>query len=227
MANLFEEVFGSLFGSTDESAQQAQIDANLAATALIQKRAKEAREDVLALGELTQAGQRAGFQSVLDILGQAAPQQFGAFQQGNVGAQQALLAGLPQIQNALLGQPVNLAALQPQTIGFSTDFAQQQLPAFGGVTSVVPRARNAPQDIVNPALPVLPGAGDANQGGFGSTIIGLPPSRSNERSQGGFGSSLPSVNTADLQALLEALQNQPQSNTSGGFGSGLPSGRRV
>jgi hypothetical protein len=192
MANIFEDVFGTLFGSTDDSAQQAQIDANLAASALIEKRAKEAKEEVLALSPLTQLGQRAGFQAVLDVLGAAAPQQFGAFQQGNVGAQQALLTGLPQVQRAILGQPVDLSGLQPQTIGFSTEFAQQQLPEFGTAVSVVPQQRSAPQDIVNPPIdipPILLGAGDANQGGF-DAIIGRPSSRSNERPQGGFGSGL-------------------------------------
>ena len=35
-----------------------------------------------------------------------------AFQQGNVGAQQAILSGLPQIQNAILGGNVDLSGLQ-------------------------------------------------------------------------------------------------------------------
>jgi len=35
------------------------------------------------------------------------------FQQGNVQAQQALLAGLPQMQNAIMGRAVDTRGLQP------------------------------------------------------------------------------------------------------------------
>ena len=82
-----------------------------------------------------QAGQAAqqGFQGALNVFGQALPQQAQAFQGGNVAAQQQLLAGLPQIQNAILGGNVDLSGLQPfQAQQPTFDFAQQQIPQFGG-----------------------------------------------------------------------------------------------
>jgi len=71
-----------------------------------------------------------GFQAALDVMAQAAPQQLSAFQQGNLGAQAALLGGLPQMQNAILGLPANLNAIQPQAIQYDTSFFNQQLPEF-------------------------------------------------------------------------------------------------
>ena len=120
----------TVFGGTDDSAQKAQTKSNAAAQKLIAEQAALAREDVLALQPAQEENRNLGFQSALDVFAQTIPQQLGTFQQGNVGAQQQLLAGLPQVQAALLGQQVDLSALQPKTIGFDAGFAQQQLPQF-------------------------------------------------------------------------------------------------
>jgi hypothetical protein len=45
-------------------------------------------------------------------------------QQGNVGAQQALLSGLPQMNNAILGRQVDYNAMQPQQFDYNMDFSQ-------------------------------------------------------------------------------------------------------
>jgi hypothetical protein len=124
------KVTSTLFGGTDDSAQKAQTRANSAATELIAEQAKIARGDVMNLFPASDENRNMGFQAALDVMGQTIPQQFSAFQQGNVGGQQALLAGLPQMQNALLGLPVDYSALQPQAVNYNTDFAQQQLPDF-------------------------------------------------------------------------------------------------
>ena len=72
-----------------------------------------------------------GFQGALDIFGQSVPQQLEAFQGGNVAAQNALLAGLPQQQAAILGQQLNPNALQPTILGgFDPSMFQTQLPEF-------------------------------------------------------------------------------------------------
>jgi len=43
---------------------------------------------------------------------QAYPAMQNMFQQGNVQAQQALIRGLPQMQNAIMGNPVDMSAFQ-------------------------------------------------------------------------------------------------------------------
>lgn len=108
----------------------AQKDQNATNEAFIREQAAKAREDILPQFGLAQEARQQGAQAALDVFGQTIPQQAGVFQAGNVGAQQALLAGLPQIQNALLGRPVDLSGLQAQQLPFDTGFAQQQLPQF-------------------------------------------------------------------------------------------------
>lgn len=121
--------FDALFGGTDTSAMDAQIAANERALQFIKEMGAQARGDVLQLAPATQETRRLGFQGALDVLGQTIPQQLAAFQAGSMGAQQALLAGLPQQQAAILGTPVDLSGLQPQAISYDPSFAQQQLPA--------------------------------------------------------------------------------------------------
>lgn len=123
-------VVKTIFGGTDDSAQKAQIDANKSTAELIAKQAKEAEQAIIPLFSQAQEQRNLGFQGAADVFGQGAPAQISAFQQGNVGAQQALLAGLPQIQNAILGRQVDLTGLQPQQINVDTGFLQQQLPQF-------------------------------------------------------------------------------------------------
>lgn len=123
-------VVDKIFGGTDKSSQRQQIAANARTTDLIEQATRQARGDVLALAPAAFENRNLGFQGALDVFGQTIPQQFGAFQQGNMQAQGALLAGLPQFQNAILGLPADLSGFQPQRIDVDTGFAQQQLPEF-------------------------------------------------------------------------------------------------
>ena len=123
-------VVKTVFGGTDDSAQKAQSRANKRAEDLIAENTAQARKDALALFPASDVNRNLGFQAALDVMGQTIPQQFSAFQQGNVGAQNALLSGLPQFQNAILGGQVDLSGMQPQAIQYDTSFAQQQLPQF-------------------------------------------------------------------------------------------------
>lgn len=128
-----KSVVKTVFGGTDDSSQKAQTRANKKTQAFIEQQGAIARQDVINIAPAAEQNRNLGFQAALDLLGQGGLQQIGAFQQGNVGAQGTLLAGLPQIQNALLGAPVTFAGLQPQTIDIDTSFLQQQLPAFTGI----------------------------------------------------------------------------------------------
>lgn len=146
-------VVDTLFGSTDKSAQRAQTQANQRAVELIAENTEQARGDVLGLFPAGDTNRNLGFQAALDVLGQSIPQQFSAFQQGNLGAQQTLLAGQPQFQNAILGLPADLSGFQPQAIQFDTSFAQQQLPEF-----ISSPAALAPDPVaVNPLAGRRPG----------------------------------------------------------------------
>ena len=115
-------------------AASATRDSTNAASQATQRAADQARGELMQLFPAAQENAQAGFQGALDVFGQSLPAQTQAFQQGNVNAQQQLLAGLPQIQNAILGGNVDLSALQPSSIDTSNlGFFQQQLPEFTSI----------------------------------------------------------------------------------------------
>ena len=91
--------------------------------------AAQGREDVTSNMANAQQTANLGFQGALDVFGQSLPAQTDVFQQGNVGAQQAILAGLPQQQNALLGNQIDYSQMQPFEIQQpDTSFFNQTLP---------------------------------------------------------------------------------------------------
>lgn len=140
-------VVKTVFGGTDDSAQQAQIASNAAAQQLIAEQTEAARADILSLFPAAEQAAQQGFQGALDVFGQTIPQQVSAFQGGNVGAQQALLSGLPQIQNAILGRPVDLSGLQAQQLPVDTSFAQQQVPQFQSSAAALQQTPVANTDL--------------------------------------------------------------------------------
>lgn len=111
--------------------------------------ADEAIGAVNALFPGAQASAQQGYQNALDILSGAMPLQTQAFQQGNVGAQEAILAGLPQIQNAILGRPVDFSQMQPRTVNFDA------ASFLAGVPNLQAQAaqRITPTLNVNPSAP--------------------------------------------------------------------------
>jgi len=87
-----------------------------ASQAFIESQIKQARSDIFKLFPAAQETRKQGLEAGLQLYKQAYPAMMNSFQQGNVGAQNMLLAGLPQQQNAILGNPVNLSGLQAQTL---------------------------------------------------------------------------------------------------------------
>ena len=138
---------GDLFSSTDTSSQQLQLSENAATRALIAQGVKQARGDILGLFPGSLDARNQTIQQALGILGQTLPQQLDVTQQGNVGAQGALLAGLPQIQNAILGHQVDLSGLQPQQLTFDPSFAQQTLPNFQTIPQLLNTTQASPRNI--------------------------------------------------------------------------------
>ena len=101
-----------------------------ASQAYIEKQIANARSDIFKLFPAAQESRQAGLQAGLDMYKQAYPAMQNMFQQGNVQAQQALIQGLPQMQNAIMGNPVDLSGFQAvqlqQTQGLSLPNAQMQ-----------------------------------------------------------------------------------------------------
>lgn len=126
-------LFSTLFGGKDKSAQRHTLAQNQRATETINRNADRARQDVLRLFPAAQHTMQQGVQQALDLYGQSIPQQMSAFQQGNVGAQEAQLIGLGAIQKALMGVPMDLSdpgmANYVQSINVDPNFARQNAPS--------------------------------------------------------------------------------------------------
>jgi hypothetical protein len=138
----------TLFGGTDDSAQKSQELANQLDRELFNKNANQARWDSINLFGAGDDNRRAGTQGAMDIFSETIPAQMEQFRGGNVAAQQTLLAGLPQIQNALMGLPVDLSGLQAQSLPFDASFANQALPETKGnkqMLNKLGKSKPAPQ----------------------------------------------------------------------------------
>lgn len=94
-------------------AAKAQDKASNLAASTTKNATTAARMDINRIFPQAQDASQRGFQSAAEVFGKTAPAQAQAFQGGNVAAQQQILAGLPQIQNALMGNQVDYSQLQP------------------------------------------------------------------------------------------------------------------
>lgn len=119
----------NVFGGAAKDAAKQQTRAFEQAQEITNQFAEQARGDVMSLFPQAQQTNLAGYQGALDVFNQSAPQQMQMAQQGNQNAQAALLAGLPQMNNAILGAPIDYSALQPQSVSYDQSLFNQQLPA--------------------------------------------------------------------------------------------------
>lgn len=121
--------------NASKRAASAQLKGQQLAQQNIQRGTSQAISDINRLFPAAIEAQRGGFQGALDVFNQSVPLQASAFQQGNLGAQQQLLAGLPMIQNAILGGAIDYSALQPTNI--MPTIASSPIPQIQPVT--IPR----------------------------------------------------------------------------------------
>lgn len=84
--------------------------------------ATQARDDIRRLfGEAT-AARRKGFGEAIETIAGSPAKIIEPFQKGNVLAQEQVIRGLPQIQNAILGLPTDLSGFKPRTVGTPESF---------------------------------------------------------------------------------------------------------
>ena len=116
-------------GDSEKEAGKAKEKAALDAAGIIQQGKDEARDDIFRLFPQARQSAQQGFQGALDTFRQTVPQQIQQFQGGNVAAQNQILAGMPQYQNAILGGQVDYSQFQPyQAPPVDFGYTQQQLP---------------------------------------------------------------------------------------------------
>ena len=144
-----------------KGAANAELEGQRMALEATQQAADQARADAIPLFSSGQNNVLEGYRAANEIAGQSIPEQIRAFQSGNMGAQNALLQGLPQMQNAILGGPINNNALQAQRINTPNDsFFQRDLPEFQTIEDA----------LAPPPPPVTTGGGGftGGLGGFGN-----------------------------------------------------------
>lgn len=105
-----------------------------------------AREDVMKLFDQSARSARIGMDQAMNFYKQAATQRMTPFLQGNQAAQNAIGIGAQQAQNAILGLPVDMAAMnqQPQIQQSNQYMLGAQIPNYAP----------EPEPVVEPSLPV-------------------------------------------------------------------------
>lgn len=111
-------------------------------------------------GEAEQQQSQA-FTSAMDYLSGAYGKQIQPFQQGNMAAQAQISRGLPQIQNAIMGNPVDLSGFKPRAIAAPTLDREQFKPKSNGASNM-----NDIQQIIQASLKNLQIGETPMQGGL-------------------------------------------------------------
>ena len=125
-----------------------------------------ARDDLFRLFPAAQANTMQGYQGALDVFKQSVPQQMAFGQAGNIAAQEQLISGMPQYQNAILGGPVDYSQFQATDLGQpNLDFMNQQISYMDPYGPADPLAGMTPDQIqaataTQPPAPVGAGAGN-------------------------------------------------------------------
>jgi len=156
--------------NSSKKAAGAAVDTSDAQIQATQNATNKARGDLFKLFPSAEANAQQGSQAALDVFGQFMPQQANTFQQGNMNAQNQILAGMPQAQNALMGGAVDYSQFQPKKINFDASMFQQQLPDFQNSQQALdPNAGMTSEEIQlatanQPPSPYGPGFSPFNQG---------------------------------------------------------------
>ena len=129
--------FKDFFGGTDDSAQDYTKNQNKRNTEYITGQADKSTETALALWPQADAARNAGYQSAYDVLMAMIAPQMRAMKKGNIEAQKALLGGLTQANNAILGRPINERAFNQMRTNIPID------------TSWVPQNSGIPQQPID------------------------------------------------------------------------------
>ena len=154
----------ALFGAHESSknqkdAQKAQEEQNRGNQQNIAAASEQARDDALLAYGAAAPNRNMGFEAALNTLMQSGRGQLQAGQVGNMAAQNQLLQGLPQMQNALLGLPIDMSGMQPQQIGYDTRFLTNKLPEMQGPGFVFgPNNFNNPENTRLNAVPYTAGS---------------------------------------------------------------------
>jgi len=173
-ATIFGTAASQAINKPDDSAQKAQMKANERSQEFIEQQSAKAERSGTSLFDLSQQNLLAGNAAAMGAYKDAFNPQMQAMGQGNYNAQQQISQGLPQIQNALMGLPVDYSAFSP---------VQQSAPDMSWMDKykINPIAPGTPQDqvldSVNRSLAImgLPTMNKGVQFGSMSQALALSP----------------------------------------------------
>ena len=114
--SFISDLFRSLTGGVDTSEQDITLQTNRERQAFIQQQGELAAADLNRLFEPSLGALTTGAQSAIDFLQDSEARRISPLQEGSRRAQETQLAGLDQIQNAILGQPVDFSQLRASNI---------------------------------------------------------------------------------------------------------------
>jgi hypothetical protein len=134
---------GVLAGEASKSGAETASDAQHSAARLIAEQAEEAKNLIFKITPIAESNLLAGQQASMNLLGSSVGPQADLARGGNVAAQKTLLAGLPQMQNAIMGRDVDLSQIQAYEGGGTPDI-NYQLPEF---QSSIPDSRSMNPDV--------------------------------------------------------------------------------
>jgi hypothetical protein len=124
--------FSDLFGGTDDSAQKGQLRQNRESIDFTKEMRDRATADVNRMFPQAMDSARGGFDAALGVLRDSPDVQREIVRSGNLQARNTQRAGLNQVQNAILGLPIDMGAFaEPTNQGMMTGterFADTQLP---------------------------------------------------------------------------------------------------
>ena len=118
-ATVGSAVIGSRASSKAADSARAGQDKAFDATSAA---ANSARNDVNSLFGKSADIRRQTFGDTADFLNQSIGRQIQPFQEGNMAAQEQVSSALPQINNAIMGNPVDFSGFAPKQISQPSDF---------------------------------------------------------------------------------------------------------
>lgn len=143
-------IVDAVFGGSAKDASRAQVESLDKAMRETRRSTKEAKDTILPMFDEAEQTRLARTQQAADILSEGFLPQLDVMSSGNMNAQQVLAGAAPQMQNAILGGPVNYSFMQPQGIDFN---AAQFLGGLNALSNVN-AAGYTPNDTDLPDIPL-------------------------------------------------------------------------
>lgn len=122
-------VGGGLAAKGAKDAAEAGAEGQAAAARIIAEQADEARRMIFQLVPIGEQNLQTGAQAALNVLGQSIGPQAQMARGGNIAAQQTLIGGMPQFENAIMGRDIDYSQFQPYQ-GAELPAIDYQLPEF-------------------------------------------------------------------------------------------------